>query len=573
MEHPELKCVRVDLDPDAAGDEAKTLFEEIWSEDAEDQVAFRDQVRHVARLVRSRHAESVVQRLEVPHSQSFQLGICTRGTLENLELQPTTRREPGAGEVEIRVHATGLNFRDVLNALGVYPGEPPFGAECAGEVVAIGEGVEGFREGDPVLAIAPGSFSQYVTVNAAMVAPKPETLSFEEAATVPVAFLTAYYTLHHLAKISAGDRVLIHAATGGVGQAAVQLAQQAGAEVFGTASSGKWEFLNSLGVKHIMNSRTLDFASEVMDFTQDQGVDIVLNCLAGEFIPKSLSVLRAKGRFLEIGKSGVWDADRVVTLRPDVSYFPVDLVQVCQQQPALIQSMLRQLMQQLKAGLIKPLPLHVFPIHDVVSAFRYMQQAKHMGKIVVSGQSEPVVTTPPLTFRGDSTYLITGGMGGLGLLMARWMVEKGARYLVLVGRSGASSGLSSQMKELEQAGAKVVVAQADVSSVEQVAGVLTEIEQSLPPLRGIVHAAGLLDDGVLMQLSWERIARVMAPKVEGAWNLHTLTQNMPIDFFVLFSSAASLLASPGQANHAAANAFLDALGLFSSGSRATGIKH
>jgi len=455
------------------------------------------------------------------------------------------------------VHASGLNFRDVLNALDLYPGDPGLlGGECAGKITTLGEGVEGFEIGDPVIAIVPGSFSQYVTINAAMVAPKPEKLSFEEAATIPVVFLTAYYTLHHLAKISAGDRVLIHAATGGVGQAAIQLAQQAGAEVFGTCSPHKWAFLKSFGVELMMNSRTLDFAEQVMASTSGEGVDIVLNSLTGEgFIPKSLSVLRSGGRFLEIAKSGVWTPSQVAQFKPDIAYFLVDLAQICQQQPALIKSMLHELMLQFKAGQLKPLPRKVFPIVDAISAFRYMQQAKQIGKIVMTQPTDTMDKS--LLFRTDSTYLITGGLGSLGLLIAGWMVKQGAKHLVLVGRSGANPNVKSQLKALEQAGAEVIVAGADVSIATQIAQVLANIEQ--PPLRGIIHAAGVLDDGVLSSQNQERFARVMAPKVQGAWNLHTLTQDKSLDFLVFFSSAASLLGSIAQANYAAANTFLDAL--------------
>ncbi|MBR8834203.1 MAG: SDR family NAD(P)-dependent oxidoreductase [Stigonema ocellatum SAG 48.90 = DSM 106950] len=562
LEHPELNCVRVDLDPDAVGDQTQDLFEEIWAGDAEDQVAFRNQVRYVARLAACSQPEDSVDgiRLDVPQDQPYRLEISDRGTLENLKLQPTTRNKPSAGEVEIRVQATGLNFRDVLNALDLYPGDPgPLGGECAGTIVAIGEGVEDFEIGTRVVAIAPGSFSKYVTVKADLVARKPEILNFEEAATIPITFLTAYYTLHHLAKISPQDRLLIHAAAGGVGQAAVQLALQAKAEVFATASPKKWEFVKSMGVKHIMNSRTLNFADQIMALTEGKGVDIVLNSLTSEeFIAKSLLVLRPKGRFLEIAKRGVWDSGEILQTRSDVSYFLVDLVLVCQQQSALIQSMLRHLMQQFEEGKLKPLAKKVFPIQNVIEAFRYMQQAKHIGKIVIAQQQGTV----DVALRGDSTYLITGGMGGLGLLVARWMVSRGARHLLLVGRSGASPDQASQLTELEQAGAKVIVAQADVSDIQQMTRVLLESEQSLPPLRGIIHSVGVLDDGVLQQLNWERFERVMSPKAIGAWNLHTLTKNQSLDFFVMFSSAASVFGSPGQANHAAANAFLDTLAYY-----------
>ncbi|MEH1788072.1 MAG: type I polyketide synthase [Nostoc sp.] len=562
LEHPELNCTIIDLDPETTQDEVKTLFEEIWSGDGENQVVFRDQARYVARLVRHHQTEiSVSQtRLNVPSNQPFRLDISQRGTLDNLQLVPTNRRQPGAGEVEIQVRTVGLNFRDVLNALGLYPGDPPLGVECAGEVVALGVGVEDFQIADSVVALAQGSFSQYVTVNAKQVVLKPASLTFEEAASIPTAFLTAYWSLHHLANISPKDRVLIHAAAGGVGQAAVQLALQAGAEVFGTASPNKWQVLKSLGVKHVMNSRTLDFAEEIMAHTNGQGVDIVLNSLTGEgFIQKNLEVLANKGCFLELAKRNIWTPEQVCQFRSDISYFVVEIDPG--EQASEIQQMLRQLFEQFEKGVLKPIPLKVFPVHDVISAFRYMQQAKHIGKIVITFP-EPGKAQERFSVRGDSSYLITGGLGGVGLTVARWIVERGARHIVLVGRSQPSEEIKSQLRELEQSGAQVVVAQADVSDAFQLTRLLSSLEQSSPPLRGIIHAAGVLDDGVLTQLDWQRFEQVMAPKVQGAWNLHTLTQNQPLDFFVLFSSAAALVGSAGQANYVAANAFLDALAFY-----------
>ena len=570
LEHPEMQCLRLDLGTSGDRDEIQTLFEELWSTDKEDQVAYSQGIRHVARLVN--HTTHALQsQLMVPATEPFQLKISSYGLLDNLTLTPSTRRQLEPGEVEIQVCATGLNFRDVLNALGmlreyaellgISAADIPFGFECAGKIVALGEDVFDLKVGDEVIAaMAIGSFSSFVTVKAEFVVPKPEVLSFEEAATIPTAFLTAYYGLHTSAKIQPGDRVLIHAAAGGVGLAAVQLAQRAGAEVFGTASPSKWEVLKSLGVEHVMNSRTLDFAEEVMALTKGQGVDIVLNCLNGEFIPKSLSVLRQEGRFVEIGKIGIWDQSQVQQLRSDVSYFPFDLGEVAQSTPSLIAPMLRELMAWFKQGTLKPLPHQVFPLQDVVSAFRYMAQAKHIGKVVVSqsptawGDGSP--DKKPM--RSDSSYLITGGLGGLGLLVAKWMVEQGVRHLVLTGRSGIGAAHEA-ISQLQQAGAQVLVVQADVSNQEAIARLLEQVKTSMPPLLGIVHAAGLLDDGVLRQLDWERFARVMAPKVEGTWNLHVLTQEMPLDFFVCFSSVASLLGSPGQGNYAAANAFMDAL--------------
>jgi acyl transferase domain-containing protein/acyl carrier protein len=567
LEHPEMRCVRLDLDP-MADDGMPSLVEELLAPDQEDQVAFREGGRYVARLVpyrpgETKHGKSLQQR-----GEPFQLRISEYGILENLTLQPMTRRVPGPGEVEIQVRSVGLNFRDVLNALGMLKEfteqmgvgsatDLPFGGECAGTVVAVGENVSHVKVGDDVIAAqAIGSLASHVVANADFVVLKPEQLSFEEAATIPTTFLTAYYGLHRQAKIQSGERVLIHSAAGGVGQAAVQLAQRAGAQVFGTASPKKWDFLKSMGVEHVMNSRTLDFASQVMEFTSGQGVDVVLNSLNGDFIPKSFETLGTSGRFVEIGKIGIWDEKQVQEIRPDVAYFPFDLLEISLQDPGLIASMLEELMKEFTQGLLKPLPHTDFPIEDVASAFRYMAQAKHIGKVVVTIPEQTVKKEP---IKGDSTYLITGGLGALGVKVAHWMVEQGARYLVLTGRRGATEAVQQELNQLEKAGAQVLVVKADVSQWEDTSRLLNEIQEKMPPLRGIIHAAGMLQDAMLQRQTWESFSQVMAPKVQGTWNLHALTQDVELDFFVCFSSVAALLGSPGQGNYAAANAFMDAL--------------
>ncbi|NWG15756.1 MAG: SDR family NAD(P)-dependent oxidoreductase [Chloroflexi bacterium] len=550
LEHPELRAARVDLDPAESAENRRMLLEAVWSADGEDQIAARNGGWYGARLVRGlgiRHRPANTE-------QPVQLEITARGTLDNLVLQPAVRRRPGPGQIEIRVHATGLNFKDVLNTLGMYPGDPgPLGGECAGRVTAVGEGVTAFRPGDDVIALAGGCFGTFVTADAALAAPKPPALSFEEAAGVAIPFITAYYTLIYLGKLSAGERVLIHAAAGGVGMAAVQLAQRAGAEIFATAGSPeKREFLKSLGVQHVMDSRTLDFADEVMRITGGRGVDMVLNSLAGEFIPKSLSVLAEGGRFLEIGKSGLLTDEQAAALGRGRSYLIVDWTDDVRRNPALIREMLLDILAALDDGSLRPLPVRTFPIHEAVSAFRYMAAARHIGKIVISQD-----TGAPI--RSDGTYWITGGLGGLGLLTAEWLVEQGARSLVLMGRRGADDTARRAIARMEQAGARVFVAQGDVSDEQDVTRILEGIRQTLPPLRGIIHSAGALDDGVLLQQDWSRFATVFAAKVDGTWLLHRLTQNLPLDFFVMYSSVASLIGSSGQGNHAAANAFMDAL--------------
>ncbi|MEB3360478.1 MAG: SDR family NAD(P)-dependent oxidoreductase [Synechococcales bacterium] len=575
LEHPEFRCTCLDL----ARTGVEPLAAELLADSPEPQVCLQLQQRRVARL----------QPLPIESTApSVRLMISEPGTLANLTFQPVGRRSPTADEIEIRVAATGLNFRDVLTALGQYPGEPTLGCECAGEVVAVGKAVQDLAVGQQVMGIAPGSFGQYVTVHRAMVVPIPDGITPEAAATIPVAFLTAHYSLVHLAQLTRDDCLLIHAAAGGVGQAAIQIAQSINAEIVAIASPGKWETLRALGITYTLNSRTLDFADEVMTLTHGQGVDVVLNSLTGEFRKASLGVLRQGGRFVELGL----DQEPVPAGK---DYFAVNLVALCQEQPHLIQSMLQALSQQFVSGVLHPLPQTSFPLEEAAEAFRTMQQTQHVGKIVLvvgedkrqkaeegRGKAEgrrqkaekiqnpkskvqnlsphsPIPPSPHPLFLPDGTYLLTGGTGGLGLRTAGWMIAHGAQHLLLISRREPMPDVRAQIQAWGNRGVTVETMQVDVGDVQALAAVLRRIAESPHPLRGVVHGAGVLSDGRLSQLSWPQFERVLAPKVQGAWNLHRLTQDLPLDFFVMFSSAAALLGSPGQANHAAANAFLDGL--------------
>jgi acyl transferase domain-containing protein/acyl-CoA synthetase (AMP-forming)/AMP-acid ligase II/NADPH:quinone reductase-like Zn-dependent oxidoreductase/NAD(P)-dependent dehydrogenase (short-subunit alcohol dehydrogenase family)/acyl carrier protein len=565
LEHPEVGCTRIDLDPEGGAEELTALTEELSLPSTEREVAFRKKTRYVARLVPRAPKLLNSALLDVPDADSFRLDISRPGNLENLLLRGTSRPEPRPGEVEIRVHAAGLNFRDVMNAAGVYPGGPiPFGAECSGTISAVGSGVTDMKAGDDVIAVANGSFSAFTTADACAVVPKPSAFSFGQAATIPIAFLTAYYSLHHLAKLSRGERVLIHAAAGGVGLAAVQLAQYAGAEIFATAGSPeKRAYLKSMRVPHVLDSRSVNFADEIMKTTGGHGVDVVLNSLPGEYIARSLSILAAYGRFVEIGKTDIYQNKPLglFPFRNNLSYFALDLERVCRERPDLLRSLLLELMAMFQRGSLKPLPHNIFPVEDAANAFRYMARRKNIGKVVLSFTSAESKNRLDRSSapRADATYLITGGHGGLGLAVARWLVEKGARHLVLLSRRGACSADEDIVADLAAEGAAVATIQADVSNESDLARVLSKIRETMPPLRGVIHAAGVLDDHLLLNLDAESFRRVLAPKVLGAWNLHSLTADLPLDFFVFFSSVASVLGSPGQGNYAAANAFLDGL--------------
>jgi acyl transferase domain-containing protein/NADPH:quinone reductase-like Zn-dependent oxidoreductase/short-subunit dehydrogenase/acyl carrier protein len=543
-EHPEWRCTSIDLDPASGDGPAAHLLDEIMAGDGEDQVALRAGRRLVARLI-AREAPEISE-------TAVRLTIASRGAIDNLAIEPALRQPVPPGSVEIQVDAAGLNFRDVLNVLGMFSG--PLGSECAGHIVAVGDGVDRFHPGDEVIAMASGGHEGFAITDARLVTPKPANLTMEKSATLPTAFLTARYSLEYLAKLRRGQRVLIHSGAGGVGLAAVAIAQRAGAEIFATAGNDrKRAFLRSLGVSHVMNSRTLDFAREILEQSDGQGVEVVLNSLAGDFIPASFSALARGGMFLEIGKRGIWTQRQVEELGRNFAYHAIDLGDVAIQHPELLGSLLRQTVAEIETGQLQPLPVTVISYRDAADAFRYMAQAQHTGKIVLR-QSARGARIP-----ADATYLISGGLGALGLVLARWLVERGARHVLLVSRGEPGPEAVRVVQWAEEHGARILCRRADVSKREQLAPILSEISKNMPPLRGILHAAGVLDDGVLQDMNWSRFERVLAPKVAGAWLLAELTAATPIDFFVLFSSAASVLGAPGQANYAAANAFQDGL--------------
>jgi myxalamid-type polyketide synthase MxaB len=554
LEQPDLRCVALDLDPHDAVASVESAVDELLGSDPDLQVAFRRGQRLVPRLVHSAATASIAA-AEASGEQSVSLEIAERGVLDHLQLQPAARRAPGPGEVELRVKAAGLNFRDVLNALGVYEGDAgPLGYECIGTVVAVGPGVEHLAVGDDVMGMAPGTFRTYVTAPAGPLVVKPAGLSDEDAAAIPIAFLTADHALNALGRLRAGERILIHAAAGGVGLAAVQLARRAGAEIFATASVGKHDLLRSMGITHIFNSRSLEFADQIREATGGRGVDVVLNSLAGEFIDRSLSVLTRGGRFLEIGKAGIWSAERMAAARPDVEYYPIYFTPDDHPQ---VRRTLSAIADAIASGALPALPRRAFPAADAVGAFRYMAQARHVGKIVLTFPAPH--ETGAVAIGSDATYLITGGLGALGLSVAKGLVDAGARHLVLTSRQPPSKAAAETIRQLQDEGAAVTVVAADVADAVGVRDLLARIDDGLPPLRGIVHAAGVVDDGLLVQQTAQRLHGVFAPKAAGAWHLHQQTGRHRLDFFVMFSSMVSLFGGPGQGTYAAANGFLDGL--------------
>ncbi len=453
-----------------------------------------------------------------------------------------------AGQVRVGVRAAGVNFRDVLVVLGMYPGGGSVGGEGAGVVLEVGPGVEGLAVGDRVMGLMVGAFGSVAITDERLLVQVPEGWSFTRAASVPIAFLTAYYALTELAKVRKGERLLVHAAAGGVGIAAVQLALHMGLEVFATASEAKWGTLAALGLdeEHVASSRTLQFGEQ---FAERGGVDVVLNSLANEFVDVSLGLLGESGRFLEMGKTDIRDAAQVNESFSGVSYQAFDLIEAG---PERIQVMLRELVGLLEGGQLQGLPVRVWDMEHMGEALRFMSQARHIGK--------NVLRLPVPAFDGQGTVLITGGTGGLGALLARHLVqERGVRNLLLVSRGGPDvEGVCELVSHLEGVGASVRVEACDVADREQVKLLVEGIDPERP-LIGVVHAAGVLDDGLMESIAQERMEEVMAPKVAGAWHLHEITKELDLRAFVLFSSIAGVIGSAGQSAYAAGNAFLDAL--------------
>ncbi len=581
-EHPALRATLLDLPGSGSGQlppsgsgqlqpivgslQLQPIVDELLAGDSgadEFQVAYRAGVRFVRRVVPQSTGPS--------SDENFELTITEYGQFANIKPVSVPEVEPVGDEITVRIEAAGLNFKDVLNALGLlkqYAADQgieyrplPLGFEAAGTVIATGPQAQ-FAVGDEVVLSQLGCMRRRMTVSSTVAVRKPAAISFAEAAGLSAAYVTAYYALHNLAGIKAGDKVLIHAAAGGVGQAAVQLAKLAGAEVFATASPRKWPLLRAQGIKHIMNSRTLDFSAEVLRLTDGNGVDVVLNSLNKDYVPASLRTLGTDGRFVELGKIGVWSTEQVRIARPDVDYHNFDLSEFAPDElNRLNKHLLSTVVDLIDAGSITALPTVTYALDEVEEAFGVLSRGANTGKLVLSFAADRP-TERPLVLDENHTYLLTGGLGALGIVTARELVRIGARHLAIVTRRPITDADRAAFATAIGASADVelTVVQGDVAVAADVARIMTEIADSGHPLGGVIHAAGVLADAPITNQSWASIERVLAPKIIGAWLLHQATKNLPtVRFFVTYSSVASIIGAAGQSNYAAGNAYLDAL--------------
>ncbi|RKT54183.1 type I polyketide synthase [Saccharothrix australiensis] len=546
---------------------AHRLAREVLDPGGEDEVVLTASGRFVPRL---RDLPPALTDAGTP----FRLVARNAGPSYRLSWVETELPVPGPGEVLIEVRGAGINYRDALLAVGLLPAwvvgsgmaGTRLGGECAGVVRAVGPGVTRFRAGDLVAGFVAGSFASHVVADENFIATITNGFDLVTAVTMSVAPVSAYYGLCHLARLAPGEVVLVHGAAGGVGLAALQCARAVGATVIATAGTEeKRDFLRLLGVPHVFDSRSLSFAADVLAATGGEGVDVVLNSLGGEFITRSLELLRFGGRFVELGKRDLY-GDRNVSLRPfrnNISYFVVDIDQLGKHRRAAIADAYDELMEQARAGTYHALPHRVFPAARIAEAFRSIQHSRHIGKLLVTfDRRPPVERARPGAFRPDpaGTYLVTGGAGGFGAETARWLADRGARRLALVNRrGGAAPEAAATVADLTARGVEVSVHAADVTDEAAMRAVVASIDASGAPLRGVVHAAMVLDDAMAVDLTPDRFQAVLAPKAAGAAVLDRVTDGRELDLFLMFSSAGAVFGNAGQAAYTAGNLFLEAL--------------
>lgn len=568
-EQPSLRPTQIDVD---ARTSAEDVVSELLSGSDEDETAWRECAWFVARLQQSPFGPDERRTAALdPEQDGIQLKVRSPGDLQTLEMIAAERNAPGAGQIEVAVAASSINFADVLAAFGRYPAydgkQPELGLDFAGVVTAVGTGVTGHKVGDRVAGVRPGgTWGSFVTCDARLVAPLPENLTTEAAAAVATGYATAWFGLQDLARIGPGEKVLIHSATGGVGQAAIAIARQAGAEIFATAGSpGRRQLLRDIGIEHVYDSRSTEFADEIRRDTDGYGVDVVLNSLIGPAQRAGIELLAFGGRFVEIGKRDVYEHTRVdlYPFRRNLAFFYADLALMTLTDPERSGALLRKVYQLVGDGSL-PVPEHTtYPMAEAASAIRAISAAEHTGKLVLTvprGDKVPVVLPPARVgvFRPDGSYIVTGGMGGLGLFLAAAMASAGCGRIVLTSRSAPNAQAEKTIARLKANGADIVVECGNIAEPETAGRLVAAATATGLPLRGVLHAAAVVDDATLENITDELIERDWAPKVHGAWNLHHATAGQPLDWFCSFSSAAVLLGSPGQGAYAAANSWLDA---------------
>ncbi|CMK01630.1 polyketide synthase [Mycobacterium tuberculosis] len=568
-EHPHLRATQIDVDEQTG---VEQLARQLLATSEEDETAWRDNEWYVARLCPTPLRPQERRTIVADHQQSgMRLQIRTPGDMQTIELAAFHRVPPGPGQIEVAVRASSVNFADVLIAFGRYPSFeghlPQLGTDFAGVVTAVGPGVTDHKVGDHVGGMSPnGCWGTFVTCDARLAATLPPGLGDAQAAAVTTAHATAWYGLHELARIRAGDTVLIHSGTGGVGQAAIAIARAAGAEIFATAGTPqRRELLRNMGIEHVYDSRSIEFAEQIRRDTNGRGVDVVLNSVTGAAQLAGLKLLAFRGRFVEIGKRDIYGDTKLglFPFRRNLSFYAVDLGLLSATHPEELRDLLGTVYRLTAAGEL-PMPQSThYPLVEAATAIRVMGNAEHTGKLVlhIPQTGKSLVTLPPeqaQVFRPDGSYIITGGLGGLGLFLAEKMAAAGCGRIVLNSRTQPTQKMRETIEAIAAMGSEVVVECGDIAQPGTAERLVATAVATGLPVRGVLHAAAVVEDATLANITDELLARDWAPKVHGAWELHEATSGQPLDWFCLFSSAAALTGSPGQSAYSAANSWLDA---------------
>lgn len=581
-ECPNVPVTLIDLSTEISASEVGSLFDELLHyrrDHDESEIALRGDERFVLQLlsVDRQSAESAATTDEPGVGGNYRAELLEPGVLDNVDFRGIPARNPNDCEVEIEVRAAGLSFRDVINAMGMLPEkavaggltEQRLGYDVAGRVVRLGQSVTHVKVGDEVIARVPEAFRGRVITSGAHVVPKPKSLTAQQAATIPLSFVTAWYSCH-VSRLSSGETVLIHSAAGGVGTAAIQFAKRIGAIVLATAGTKeKRDYLHDLGIEHVFDSRSLDFSNLVMDATNGRGVDVIFNSLTGRFIAQNFKCIAPFGRLVELGKSDIYRNGKLSLERlgENISMCVVDVDRLAVQKPEIHSQAMTEIAELFGQGKLWVPEITEFPISKVTDALKFMTRGAYCGKIVLRMEGERIPSLPPrqASFRPDASYLISAGASGFGLEIASWMAQRGAQHLVLLSRSGCKSDEDQAVVDgMRDLGINVVLEKADITDASAVRAAVDRIQSELPPLMGVIHGAAVMDDATIPNIDMTRFERVFQPKAQGAWNLHqaTLEAGVELDFFVMMSSISSALGFIGQINYAASNYFEDALAHF-----------
>lgn len=557
-EHPALRPFVLDLDPHVPGGDVETqarqLAAELRTPLADAELALRLGRRLVPRVRRGPDPD-VLQLPAAPfHLRAIEYG------LDRLQALPFVPRQPAAGEVLVRVDVAALNYKDVLFARGTLrrfaardgvrcAAEQPLGYEAGGEVVALGAGVTRPALGDRVVLVGNDCLATHATVRADATFVVPPGVDAVAATGAPAVFATVLHALFDLAEVRAGEVVLVHAAAGGVGQAAIQVLQRAGCRVLATASEAKQPFVRGLGAELVGDTRRGGFAAAVLAATGGRGADVVLHTLGAERVAESLQALAVGGRFVELGKVGVWSPQQLRAARPDVVSLGFDLAERMADDPTLLPRLLARLAAGLADGSLRPPGATVLPFAQAPRALRQLAKGHHVGKLLLH------LPHDTNTLPADRTIVLTGSSGGTAPAIVRALVDRGARRFLLLSRRPPAA---ATLAMITAAGGRALVAAVDVGDGPALATALQRARDELGPLAGVVHAAGVLQDGMVASLTAADLRRALWPKLIGALHLHAATRGDDLRFFVALSSVAGWFGSQGQAAYAAANAALDA---------------